>query len=225
MEWEIFAVTHANLFVQRAKEREEKEQRLSASVDIPEPDKRPLYLMIGVASLVVLIIIGAVVYRYVSKPSSVRVHDLSPQADPAATEPAVQKPAVVLPMKRDPRPEDDKFSGNTPPEKELNALWDRSKKKLSPALNPLELKEEMDKYLPALQTCFNERAKAGDKNLRGSLNMKIRVAGSGKVLDVLFPDEKYKATIFSDCIGAAIKAQPFRLFRSQSQTFTYYYEL
>ncbi len=226
MDWEVFAVKHAELFVQKAKEREEKERQLSESVEIKEPSKMPFYIVGAVAGLIIVAVLVTFVYRSLTRQEqSRRVHDLSQQQ---ATEQAVE-PVKPVPMnqltKRDPQPGDDKFLGKAPDEKTLTALWDKSKKKLPVSLGPLEIKEEMDKYLPGLQTCFNDRAKAGDKGLRGTVNMKIRVAGDGTVLDVLFPDDKYKATLFTDCLGAAIKKEKFRMFQSKEQTFTYYYEL
>ncbi len=232
MEWEVFAVKHAELFVQKAKEREEKEKKLSESVDIKEPSRLPFFIIGGVAALIIAAVISAFIYRAVTKDdANRRVHDLSAQTegtDPAADAAEPQeatKPAATAPAKRDPRPGDDKFIAKAPAESLLQATWEKSKKPLPASLGPLDLKEEMDKYLTALQTCFNDRAKAGDKNLRGTVNMKIRVAGDGTVLEVLFPDDKYKATLFTDCLGEAIKKEKFRMFKSKEQVFSYYYEL
>ncbi len=232
MEWEVFAVKHADLFVQKAKEREEKERKLSDSVEIKESSNLPFYIIGIVAAVVIAAVISAFIYRAVTKgDASRRVHDMSAQAQgpeaaaDAATPQEAPKSAAAGPMKRDPRPGDDKFIAKAPAENILQAAWGKSKKPLPAALGPVELKEEMDKYLPGLQTCFNDRAKAGDKNLRGTVNMKIRVAGNGTVLEVLFPDDKYKATLFTDCLGAAIKGEKFRMFKSREQVFSYYYEM
>ena|GEM_PF-929870 len=233
MEWEVFAVKHADLFVQKAKEREEKEKKVSESVEIKEPSKLPFYIIGMVAAVVIAAVISTFIYRAVTKEdSSRRVHDMSAQTIEGTDAPAdgakpkdTPKPAATNPMKRDPQPGDDKFIAKAPAENLLQAAWGKSKKPLPASLGPAELKEEMDKYLPGLQTCFNDRAKAGDKNLRGTVNMKIRVAGDGTVLEVLFPDEKYKATLFTDCLRVTIKGQPFRMFKSKEQVFSYYYEL
>ncbi|HSA34639.1 MAG TPA: AgmX/PglI C-terminal domain-containing protein [bacterium] len=227
MEWEVFALKYAPLFVQKAKEREDKERQVSESVEIEEPSKLPWLLLVGVAGLVVAIVAGAAIYYYMTRADSVRrVHDLSAPAEetPKPAEPAPTA-TPVLPAKRDPIPGDTAFSGKVPDDKTLSAAWSKVKKGLTASLAPMDIKEEMDKYLPALETCFKERAQAGDRNLRGTVNMKIRVAGDGTVLDVLFTDDKYRSTLFSDCIGKAIKGQKFRPFKSKEQVFTYYYEL
>lgn len=226
MDWEVFAVKHADLFVQKAKEREEKERQLSESVEIKEPSKMPFYIVGAVAGIIIVTVLVIFVYRSLTRQEqSRRVHDLSQQQAPEqAVEPVKPAPTSQL-TKRDPRPGDDKFIAKAPAESALQAAWGKTKKPLPAALGPMELKEEMDKYLPGLQTCFNDRAKAGDRGLRGTVNMKIRVSGDGTVLDVLFPDDKYKATLFTDCLGEAIKKEKFRMFKSKEQTFTYYYEL
>jgi hypothetical protein len=233
MEWEVFAVKHADLFVQKAKEREEQEKKVSESVEIKESSKLPFLIVGFVAAVLIAAVIAAFIYRVVTKDdANRRVHDLS-STQAEGTEPAADaakpqnapKPAATGPMKRDPQPGDDKFLAKAPAENILQAAWDKSKKPIPASLGPMELKEEMDKYLPGLQTCFNDRAKAGDRGLRGTVNMKIRVAGDGTVLEVLFPDDKYKATLFTDCLGAAIKGQKFRMFKSKEQVFSYYYEL
>lgn len=227
MEWEVFALKYAPLFVQKAKEREDKERQVSDSVEIEEPSKLPWLLLAGVAGLVVAIVAGAVVYYYMTRDDAVRrVHDLSAPAEDAP-KPAEPAPTAtpVLPAKRDPVPGDTAFTGAVPGDKTLSAAWGKVKKGLTASLAPADIKEEMDKYLPALETCFKERAQAGDRNLRGTVNMKIRVAGDGTVLDVLFTDDKYRSTLFADCIGKAIKGQDFRPFKSKEQVFTYYYEL
>jgi len=227
MEWEVFALKYAPLFVQKAKEREEKERQVSDSVAIEEPSKLPWLLLAGVAGLMVAIVAGALVYYYMTRDDAVRrVHDLSAPTEetPKPVEPA-SAAAPILPAKRDPAPGDTAFTGKAPDDKTLSAAWGKVKKGLTVSLSLADIKDEMDKYLPALETCFKERAQAGDRNLRGTVNMKIRVAGNGAVLDVLFTDDKYRSTLFSDCIGNAIKGRSFRPFKSKEQIFTYYYEL
>ncbi len=229
MEWEAFAVKFSHLFVQRAKAREQAERKeietTAIQEEIREKNKKPIYLLIGVGGVVLLVVVVAVVLRIVlSKPAPASVDTQpAPVATPA---PETPKPASVTIAKRDPRPGDDAFVGKGPDEKALEAFWSKGKnKKLGSVLTPSEIKEEMDKYLPSLEKCFTERAKAGDRGLKGTINMKIRVAGDGTVLDVLFPDEKYKASLFADCLAGEIKSKKFRVFRSKEQVFSYYFDL
>ncbi len=229
MEWEAFAVKYSHLFVQRAKMREQSERReievAAQQEEIRERNKKPLYVLIGVAGLVVLVIVVAVVLRFVwSKPAP---KPSATQPVPTVTQsPEAPKPVPIAIAKRDPRPGDEAFVGKGADEKTLETLWNKNKKrKLGTILTPPEIKEEMDKYLPGIEKCFTERVKAGDRGLKGTINMKIRVAGDGSVLDVLFPDEKYKATLFSDCVANEIKSKKFRPFRSKEQVFSYYFDL
>ncbi len=228
MEWEVFAVKYSHLFVQRAKMREQAERKeietTAIQEEIREKNKKPLYLLVGVAGFVLLIVVGGIILRVVlSKPQPVSAE--TPSAPVVTPTPEAPKPAPAI-AKRDRRPSDESFVGKGPDEKALAAVWDSNKKKKwGPVLTPVEIKEEMDKYLPSLEKCFTERAKAGDRGLKGTINMKIRVAGDGSVLDVLFTDEKYKATLFADCLADEIKSKKFRPFRSKEQVFSYYFDL
>jgi len=233
MEWEAFAVKYSHLFVRRARKREQEErqsiERAAMQEEIKEKRKKPIRFLLAVAAavsvvLVVALVFRAVFYRAENKQSDSRTVVTVPgQAETLATIPP--KPSLPALAKRDPRPSDDTFVGNPPNDQVLAAVWKKSKKKLGAILTPPEIKEEMDKYLPGLHRCFTERAQAGDRGLKGTINIKIRVAGDGTVLDVLFTDEKYKATFFADCLAEEIKAQKFRPFQSKEQVFSYYFDL
>ncbi len=229
MEWEVFAVKYSHLFVQRAKMREQEDRkRLEAAAqeeaqkEIRQRNRLPFYVLAGVAVLVVLVVAAALIYQ---GGGSKEPATTSPGvATPPTTPSPASQPAGPTIAKRAPVPGDTAFVGKAPDEKTLAAVLKKIPK-LSAVLTPVEIKEEMDKYLPGLQQCFTERAKAGDRGLKGTLNMKIRVAGNGTVLDVVFPDEKYRATLFADCVAAEIKSKKFRPFRSQEQVFSYYFDL
>ncbi len=112
-----------------------------------------------------------------------------------------------------------------PDDKTLQATWKKFGKPIPKSLSPQIIKNLMDDHLSALGSCFDQRVKAGDKELKGEINMKIRVAGDGTVLDVLLTTPKYKSTLFGDCIINAVKSKSFPLFESKEQVFTYYWNL
>jgi len=130
-------------------------------------------------------------------------------------------------MEKRPKKESDlKFVSQMPEESELIKLWDKYKdKKIKNALDLLDIKEQMDSYLPQLKSCYIERAKAGDTDLRGTINLKIRVSGDGVARDVILTDAKYQTTLFGDCIVNAVKSKRFKIFKSREQVFSFYWNL
>ncbi len=218
MEWESFAMKHAELFAEKAKEREKREEEESSIKEIPTEKKRsPLPFVI----IILLIVAGAAAaYFLVGKKEAPK---------PAVKEKVVKKKApakkVVYPIRRAEKPSDLEFSGKPKSDDLLRKAWKNSKKKIPAQLSPAIIKDQMDGYLPSLQLCFDERVKAGDRNLKGQIELRIRVGGDGTVLDVLFTSDKYRSTLFGDCLAKEIQKKPFPMFRGKEQTFNYYWNL
>lgn len=225
MEWEVFARKHSDLFEKKAEERAQKEfVKVKNEEALDLENKRSRFPVILI--LLVLLFTAYLTYYFYQK-SIKQENDLNtnetalPVANVQTTEDKsdkLEKRALV--------PSDFTFGKDGPAEKDLMEIWKRSKKdKISVSLDFEDIKEHMDTYLPALKECYINRAKAGDKGLRGTINMKIRISGDGVVRDVLFTDDKYQATLFGDCIISAIKSKSFPMFESPEQVFSYYWNL
>lgn len=228
MEWEVFAAKYTELFTKKAKERQEAENKIADSVVIEVQSKKPMKIAVIIAILLILVLGGYFVYyKAMGKDANITIHTMTEEESKALDQNAEKpvKPKEVFPMKRTETPDDSKLTAITPKQSDMEAIWKKTKAKLTDSLSSQEIKDEMDKYLPDLKTCYEDRIKAGDKDMRGTINMKIRVTGDGAVHDVLFTDDKFRATLFGDCISKAVKAKPFKVFKSKSQVFTYYYNL
>jgi len=225
MEWEAFAAKHSSLFERKAKERAEKEDHEETSARESEKSGSST-LLISIIVIIILGLGGAGVFFFLmpkEKPKkSITDTGVKKKVPLVKKEPEKE---ISYPMKREPLESDSKFIGKAPGRKELLKAWKKHSKSLKKSLSHIDIKAQMDGYLPDLKSCYIERAKSGDKKLRGVINLKIRVSGNGQVIDVLLNDDRLKSTLFGDCIIKAIKLKPFKMFKSQEQVFTYYYTL
>lgn len=218
MEWEVFTVRYSELFDKKATERNKKEFESSAEDEIKVKKQ-------GTGSAFTIILLALLIATY----STYRLYQkkLEQDAKLEAMSKSLVKPQEEKKTgmeKRTPKESDTKFVGEAPKEKDLIELWDKHKdKNMSNALDLNDIKNQMDSYLPQLKECYIKRAKAGDTDIRGTINLKIRISGDGVVRDVIIPDEKYRSTLFGDCIISAIKSKKFKLFKSREQVFTYYW--
>lgn len=221
MEWEVFAVKYSELFEKKAEERDKKEfgeTKDEGAIKIKNSGSRTPFLLVLTA-----LMIASVMTYYLYLKNVALDEELAKKAiELSETKPVVPVEKIE---KRDITDSDKKFVSVVPSEKELKEAWKSNKEKISASLSFEEIKEQMDLYLPALKECFIARSKAGDNALRGNINMKIRLSGDGVVRDLIFLDEKYKATLFGDCIISAIKSKPFKMFKSREQIFSYYWNL
>ncbi|HNW81769.1 MAG TPA: hypothetical protein PKG52_02650 [bacterium] len=223
MEWEVFAVKHSDLFEKKAEERDKLE--FKKAHDEGAIDTRSAFSRQAFSIVLLALLFATYLTYYFYQKTLEQDRDIA-----AAIE--VSKAGSIPVQKKDPLekraviPSDSAFGKDVPSQKELNGAWGKvDKSKLPASLGFVEIKEHMDTYLPALKECYLARAKAGDTDLRGTINMKIRITGDGMIKDVLFTDEKYKATLFGDCVISAIKSTRFQMFKSPEQVFLYYWNL
>jgi hypothetical protein len=57
------------------------------------------------------------------------------------------------------------------------------------------------------------------------MELMVRVAGSGKILDIYFTTEKYQSSLFGDCILDAVKSRDFPMFYDGQVDFKYSYSI
>ncbi len=217
LEWSAFALKYKELFDEKTKEREEKEkEEFQQSIGKASKKKTSPLLIVGIVVVVVLAIGAFVVFSSQKEPKkSVKV------VKKVKKEQNIQK---VYPLKRKLLPQDEKFVAKLPKTSELIKKW-KTKKTIQSKLDPKTIKKQMDLYIPKFKTCFEQRIKAGDKNLHGELRLKLRISGDGVVRDVLIESDKFRSTYFGDCIIKAIKSKEFPMFNAKVQVFTYYFNL
>ena len=61
--------------------------------------------------------------------------------------------------------------------------------------------------------------------MAGTMELQLRVAGSGAIIDIYFTTEKYQSSLFGDCIIEAIKSRPFPQFYDGQIEFKYSYSI
>lgn len=222
MEWEVFAVKHSDLFEKKAEERDKLEfsakKHDEGAIDTRSAASKQAFSIILLALLFAAYLTYYLYQKTIEQDRELaasRAHDIA--AVPVEKKPALEKRKAV--------PSDTVLGKDAPSKKDLGSAWKSSGKKLPASLGFKELKEQMDSYLPALKECYITRAKAGDTDLRGTINMKIRVTGDGTVRDILFTDAKYQSTLFGDCIITAVRSKSFPMFKSPEQVFSYYWNL
>ena len=227
MEWEVFAVKYSDLFEKKAAERDQKEfaqTEEQEDIDI-KPKKSRLPFLIILFSVFVASVMTFALYRQkiAQEEKFAAIKEQARMERETLLKQREGKPAIE---KREIRESDKKFTAKIPSQEELEKVWKNSKTKDIPKSLDFEtIKEHMDSLLPDLEKCFNERVKAGDRSLKGTLNMQIKISGDGVVRDVLLKDEKYIGSLFGDCLITAIKSKPFKIFRSREQIFSYYWDL
>ncbi len=217
MEWEVFATNYSYLFEEKGKEHQIVAETEAADEDIisGEPERKRNIPWIPLLSLVIVIVVF-ILFRAGILFREEHAQPMSPQS---------AKKQVRTMAKRTPTKADTMFTASVPSQKELEKIWKKQGMPKVNALTPLMIKKVMDTMLPDLKRCFDERVDAGDGGLRGTLNLKVRVSGDGVVRDVLLPDEKYRASLFGDCVISSLKQKKFPTFRAQEQVFTYYFSL
>lgn len=218
MEWDVFTVKHSELFEKKAEERDQKEFGTSDEEEITVKKKRRGSTF-AIILLVLLITSYSTYYLYQEKVEQ----DINLAKAAESKEISAKENRETI-EKRPTNKSDANFTAIMPKEEELIKLWDKSKdKKIKNSLDLNDIKNQMDSYLPQLKECYIKRTKAGDKGLRGTINLKIRISGDGIVRDVVLTDEKYRSTLFGDCIISAVKSKKFKVFKSREQVFSYYW--
>lgn len=221
MEYEVFVVKYSELFDKKAIERDKQEfgeVKDEGEINIKSTKNRVPFLLVLTALFVAA---GVTYYLYQNKMAE--YEEMMEKA--RITQKSASAEVTEKLEKRAVRDSDTKFVSDMPSEDELKLKWKETQGKLNNSLGFDEIKEHMDSHLPDLKKCFAERFKKGDRGLRGSINMKIRVSGDGVVRDIIFTDEKYQTTLFGDCIIEAVKSKPFKMFKSREQSFSYYWNL
>ena len=128
-------------------------------------------------------------------------------------------------IKRPAKPADTQFV-TTPPDLEtLRAAWAGREDYLPSTLEAKHVTSHMNKFLPDITQCYQSRYEQGDRNMMGTMELMVRVAGSGVVLDAYFTTEKYQSSLFGDCILDAIKSRPFPQFYDGQIDFKYTYTI
>lgn len=128
-------------------------------------------------------------------------------------------------IKRPPKPADTQFV-TTPPDLEtLQKAWAGREDYLPATLEAKHVTSHMNKFLPDITQCYQSRYEQGDRNMMGTMELMVRVAGSGVVLDAYFTTEKYQSSLFGDCILDAIKSRPFPQFYDGQIDFKYSYTI
>ena len=128
-------------------------------------------------------------------------------------------------IKRPAKPADTQFV-TTPPDLEtLQKAWAGREDFLPPTLEAKHVTSHMNKFLPDITQCYQSRYEQGDRNMMGTMELMVRVAGSGVVLDAYFTTEKYQSSLFGDCILDAIKSRPFPQFYDGQIDFKYSYTI
>ncbi len=128
-------------------------------------------------------------------------------------------------IKRPPRPEDKDYVNEPPDENELKKAWGGRENSLPESLDPKLVSMHMNSFIPNITQCYQERMQQGDHNLMGTMWLRIRVAGSGKIIDIYFETEKYQSSLFGDCILDAIKSKNFPMFYQGMLEMKYSYSL
>ena len=216
MEWESFAAKNADLFAKKQEERSTVATPEEYEALITElPKERVKIPWILILSLFIVVAVFAAYHSGI-------LFSQKNVAQKVAH--SVKAPSQGM-TKRTVRPEDTSFIAKMPTQKELEAVWKKGSSPKIKDLTPLLIKPVMDKLFPDLKRCFDERVAAGDSDLHGTFNMKIQVSGDGVVRGVLLTNEKYKATLFGDCVISALKDKKFPMFKAKEQVFTYYFSL
>lgn len=128
-------------------------------------------------------------------------------------------------IKRPPRPEDKAFVTTPPDEATLRKAWAGREDYLPSGLNAKQVMVHMNKLLPEITQCYQNRYEQGDRNMMGTMELMVRVAGSGKILDIYFTTEKYQSSLFGDCILEAIRSRDFPMFYDGQIDFQYSYSI
>jgi hypothetical protein len=226
MEWEVFAVKYSDLFDKKATERDQKEfiqEEDYDDLDVKQKKSRLPFIVLLLSTLAAsLIAFGLQKYYEIQKTEQAEVKRIAEMEKKAEMEKRLQEAPLE---KRELTEADKKFTAKMPTQKELEEKWKNQSGKLLKSLDFETIKEHMDSILPEVEECFNQRVNAGDRSLKGTLNMQIRLSGDGVVRDVLLKDEKYIGSLFGDCLIKAIKSKPFKMFQSREQIFSYYWDL
>jgi hypothetical protein len=227
LEWEVFAVKHSDLFEKKASERDKKEfgqVEEKEEIDTRSKKSRLPFLVILLSTLAAALITFVLYRQNVAKEEASAKIRAQVEAERLAL---AEQRAQEAPIEKRALTESDKsFTATMPSQKELEEIWKKSGvKEIPDSLDFETIKDHMDALLPDVEKCFNERVKAGDRSLKGTLNMQIRLSGDGVVRDVVLKDEKYIGSLFGDCLIDAIKSKPFKFFRSREQVFSYYWDL
>ncbi|MBP7433475.1 ankyrin repeat domain-containing protein [bacterium] len=128
-------------------------------------------------------------------------------------------------IKRPAKPEDTEFVTTPPDEATLRKAWAGREDYLPASLNGKQVMVHMNKFLPDITQCYQNRYEQGDRNMMGTMELMVRVAGSGKILDIYFTTEKYQSSLFGDCILDAIKSRDFPMFYDGQVDFKYSYSI
>ncbi len=128
-------------------------------------------------------------------------------------------------IKRPPRPCDTKYINTPPDEETLRKAWGGKEDSLPSTLDARHVTAHMNRFLPDITKCYQNRLEQGDRNLMGTMELMVRVAGSGEIIDIHFTTEKYQSSLFGDCILAAIRSRPFPMFYDGMVEFKYSYSI
>lgn len=227
LDGEDFAYRYSKLFDKKAQEREEFEQKKIRSSDTDSEDsledskefssENASFILWVFLFVFILSLAFTVIYVYF-----ISGDEKDKKAEIEKTE---ASQGIEYPLKRELRPEDKSLKEYEPSLRKLKKAWKNAEEDLPESLSPLTIKKKMDSFLPDLNECYNSRIDAGDKNLRGTINMKIKVLGDGSVADLIFTSEKYRATLFGDCLKEKILSSNFPMFKGKQQIFSYYLTL
>lgn len=128
-------------------------------------------------------------------------------------------------VKRPPRAEDKEFVTTPPDEATLRKAWAGREDHLPSGLSAKQVMVHMNKFLPDITQCYQNRYDQGDRNMMGTMELMVRVAGSGKILDIYFTTEKYQSSLFGDCILEALRSRDFPMFFDGQIDFQYSYSI
>jgi uncharacterized protein len=128
-------------------------------------------------------------------------------------------------IKRPPRPDDEKYTNTPPDEETLRKAWGGREDSLPSTLNARHVTAHMNRFLPDITKCYQNRLEQGDRNLMGTMELMVRVAGSGEIIDIHFTTEKYQSSLFGDCILDAVKSKSFPMFYDGMVEFKYSYSI
>ncbi|MFO7735759.1 MAG: AgmX/PglI C-terminal domain-containing protein [bacterium] len=227
LDGEDFAYRYSELFDRKAQEREEIEQKKIHSTDTDSEDALEVSTKDSSEGISFVLWIFLFVFVFSLAFTVVYLYFFSGEEEnkEAVKEKVEKRERVDYPLKRESRPDDKNLKKADPSLRKLKKAWKKADGDLPESLSSEMIKKKMDSFLPYLQECYENRIKAGDRNLRGTINMKIKVLGDGSVADLIFTSEKYRATLFGDCLRAKILSSTFPMFRGKKQVFSYYFTL
>ena len=128
-------------------------------------------------------------------------------------------------IKRPAKPSDTKYVNEPPELEELQRAWAGREDYLPATLEAKHVMSHMNKFLPDIVQCYHSRYDQGDRNMAGTMELQLRVAGSGAIIDIYFITEKYQSSLFGDCIIDAIKSRSFPQFYDGQIEFKYSYSI